>query len=454
MKNEESIISLDNIVYLRNNSDQESINLNFRSKLIGGLNEEDVKKFISVIENKYQQKVQEMNELVSAKNLLQAELAIYKATTLEEKRSMLESLEKAHNDLAVYVDECNNKDLALQSLSDKKNSEIAQLQNEIKQMAEKQRELEKLISVSNLESEQIMESAAGFEKENNLLKSKIADLEKDISSNNTQDSEINNIVREFEQQIELEKSRYEKQSLGLEKAHNDLAVYVDEITQLQNEIKQMAEKQRELEKLISVSKLEFEQIMESAAGFEKENNILKSKIADLEKDISSNNTQDAEINKIVRELEQQIEFEKSRYEKQSTDLEMYNQKIINLEKTIEVQRKISEKTEQELNLEKARASNFKVHGFKDEIVNIYQKLEQLTAEQVNLNNELQHQLEVEQLRANTAENSLEELIQWVSGLKDKLFNEQNMFETQVRQLAERHSQFRSEISDCFLNRVE
>lgn len=331
MKNEEclaSVDNVDNIVYLQNSSNQDSINLNFRSKLIGGLNEEDVKKYISAIEDKYQQTEQEMKELISSRNVLQEELAIYKTTNIEEKRSLLESLEMAQNDLAAYVDECKKKDLTLQASSDEKNSKIAQLQIEIKQMAKKQTELEKRLSVSNQEFEQIMESASGFEQANNSLKSKIADSEKEL----------------------------------------------------------------------------------------------------------------------------------------------------------EIQRKISEKAEQELKLEKARSSNYKINGFKDEMVNIYQQLEHLTAEQVNINNELQQQLELEQLRikkmedlteeqvniinelqqqleaeqlrTNKAENGLAELIKWVSGLKDKLCSEQNLFETKIKQLAERHDQFQSEISNCFLNLEE
>jgi hypothetical protein len=510
MKNEEclaNVETVDNIVYLQNSSNQDSINLNFRSKLIGGLNEEDVKKYISAIEDKYQQTELEMNELISSRNILQEELAICKTTIMEEKRSLLESLEMAQNDLAAYVDECKNKDLTLQALSDEKNTKIAQLQIEIKQMAKKQTELEKRLSVSNQEFEQIMESASGVEQENNSLKSKIADLEKEILSNNTQDAEINKIVQVLEEQIEFEKARNEKISLDLERAQNDLVIRVDEcnkkelamqtlsneknseIAQLHNQIKQMAEKQAELEKYSSVSGLEFEQIMERAAGFEQENDILKSKIADSEKEL-------------------------------------------------EIQRKISEKAEQELKLEKARASNYKINGFKDEIVNIYQQLEHLTAEQVNINKELQQQLELEQLRinkmedlteekvniinelqqqleseqlrinkmedltegqaniikelqqqleseqlrinkmeelteeqvniikelqqqleseqlrTNKAENGLAELIKWVSGLKDKLCSEQNLFETQIRQLAERHDLFQSEINGCFRNLEE
>lgn len=354
MKNEESLASSDNLVYLCNISDQESISSNFRSKLIGGLNEEDVKNYIGTIENKYMQIEQEMKremqELISSRNKLHKELTISKTTAIEDKKSLLESLEKAQLDLAVCTEECKNKDLAMQSLSDKNNAEIAQLHNKVNQMAEKRAELEKQLSASRLSMENIMESTAGLKQENNVLKLKIVDFEEKILSGSPQE----------------------------------------------------------------------------------------------------------DIDKIIQELEQQIEIEKSHNVKQNNDLEIFNQKIISLEETIaenikviEEHRKINEKTEQELKLEKARSSNYKINKFKDEIENIYQQLEELTTEQVNINNELQHQLEVEQLRANKAENELAELLKWVSELKDKLYNEQNLFETQFKQLAERNNQFHSEINGCF-----
>ena len=219
-----------------------------------------------------------------------------------------------------------------------------------------------------------------------------------------------------------------------------------EIVQLENEIKHITAERKELERLLSASRQELQQTKLYADGLEQENNVLKSKIADLEKAISSSdNTQDDEIKHTFLELEQQIEFEKARNEKQSIDLEKSNQKIIGLEEIIakntleiEKQRKISGKNEQALKEDKARAASSKITGFKDEIENIYKKLENLTEEQVEINNELQQQLEVEQLRANKAENGLAELFKWVSELKDKLDSEQILFETQFKQFTERH----------------
>lgn len=351
MKNEESIYSLDNVDN-QNKFNRESIISDIRSKLIGGLNEEDVKKFISIIDKKYQQLEQEMkgqiNVAISSKNKLQTQLQSFVTKSTEEKKRLQESLDKVQKKLDAYVDECKNKDLTLQSLNNTNNSKITQLQNEIHQMAEERKELEKRLSESRLEIKQTKEYAAGFEQENNFLKSKIVDLEKEISSINPKDDEINKAFRELEQQIEIEKLLNEKQSIDL--------------------------------------------------------NNYKKKITSLEETIARNTIE------------------------------------------LDEQRKISKKNEQELKLEKAQVSSNKITGFKDEIENIYRKLENLSEEQIEINNELQRQLEVEQLRANKAENGLAELIKWVFELKEKIYHEQNLFETQFRQFTERYD--RKQKSRC------
>ncbi|HAQ06511.1 MAG TPA: hypothetical protein DCR24_02915 [Bacillus bacterium] len=121
---------------------------------------------------------------------------------------------------------------------------------------------------------------------------------------------------------------------------------------------------------------------------------------------------------------------------------------------IEEQKKIRAKAEEEMKLEKARVSSCKINGFKDEVFNIYQQLEALTEDQVKINKELQEQLEIEQKRANKAERSLAEMAKWVSELKDKLYSEQNLFENQFKQMAERYGRFQSEINGCFINLEE
>jgi chromosome segregation ATPase len=200
--NEERVESMHNFLHLRSKFDQEEMNANFRLKLIGGLNEEDVKKYIGAMESKFQQIEQELRReisvLTSARNKLQRELEVCKNANYEEKKILLENLEKAKNDLSASVNEIN--------------PDTAQLQNEIQQIAEERKELEKYLSDARLEIEHLKESRAGVEQENQILKSKIVDLEKESSSTIVQEDEIDKAFQDLEQQIALEKLRNEQQS--------------------------------------------------------------------------------------------------------------------------------------------------------------------------------------------------------------------------------------------------
>jgi chromosome segregation ATPase len=336
---------------LRSKINQESVSI-LRSKTFGGLNEEDVKKYIDSIEDKYQKIVKEMNEkmnvISSARNKLQGEYQIYVNKTVEEKKILQVSLDKAQKSLA------------------ENNSKTAELQVEIDKIVGEKKELERALTQSSREIEELKKSA--------------------------------------------------------------------------------------------LSNQEFAALKKSVAGFEQENNDLKAKIAGLEKQISSKETDDVKNNKLMGELEQQIEIEKERSGKLSIDFELSRQKIIDLEKIIAENKTELERLqqatgldEQELKLEKARALCSNITGFKDEIKNIHLRLESLTEEQAKINDELQEQLETEHLRAKKAENGLEEMIKSISELKDKLDSEQNQFKNQFKQLSERHDQFQSEIKGCFHN---
>lgn len=330
MANEENLSVIDNnLVDLRQKLTKEAIQSNCRSKIIGGLNEEDVKKYIANVEEKCRQIEDEMKPYINELLSLQKEFEIYKNTTREEKKNLQESLEEAQNNLAFYMDKCKNLDTTLQSLHDQDNSENAQLKIEKHKMEEERKELKKLLGESRQEIEQIKINSAELKQENDVLKSKIDSLKKEIST----------------------------------------------------------QKDKE-------------------------------------------------------------DFNK--------DVEEYKKKIISLEETIEKNKreieelsKINENTEKALKLEKTQLSNCKVNGFKDEIMNLHNKLESITEEQIQINTELQEQLNFEQERANTAEQQLAELNNWASELKNILFSKQNVFENQFTQITEKYTQFQTEVNQYF-----
>jgi hypothetical protein len=323
----------DRLLDLRKKLNKESIHSSFRSKLIGGLNEKDVLKYIDVIEDKYQHIEEEMKkslyELVSSRDQLQKELEACKAAALEEKKSLQGSLDLTEKELSVYVDKYEELEFTIQSLNDNNNTLINQLRNENSQLTEERKELEAQLAASGLEAAKLKEYTAEVEQKNSLLEVKIVELEK-----------------ELEQKPGVDQQKY----------------------------------------LAKIKALE-----DTAAEYKAE---------------------------------------------------------------IEEHRKTTARAEEELKLKKAQVTSCKISGFKDEVFNIYQQLDALTQEQVQINKELQEQLRIEQLRANKAERHLAVLNKWVTQLKDKLYSEQNLFEVQFKKMAERYTLFQSDINDSFINLQE
>lgn len=352
--NEESLTN--SLVLLRKKSNKETFRSKFRPKLIGGLNEEDVKKYLSTLEEEYinieQEMTRDMNELSDSKEKLKKDFEIYKVMVVEEKQKLLYRLNAAEESLAVNVEECRNKDMALQSLSD----ELNQLKFANNRIKEERAELERQFFMSQIEGEKIKESAVFTEKQKNVLNDKINDLEKEILSVTQQYEERKATCIQLEQQLEIEKSRDDKQNTAVED--------------------------------------------------------LKRKVAEMEETITAN---------------------------------MFE---------IEAQRRNCENLGKELEEEKGRALSSKISGFKDEVINLYQQLEKLTEDQEQVNAELQQQLENEQLRADRAETRMKELNKWIAELKEKLHMEQNLYESQFNQFKERHTRVQSEISSCLDNLQE
>jgi chromosome segregation ATPase len=202
------------------------------------------------------------------------------------------------------------------------------------------------------------------------------------------------------------------------------------IITIKNVIPQITEVRNEIMKPFPELNLESEHIKKYAARLEKENIILKSKISELESKISLKEIHDEVAGEIYQELQQKIEYEKSLSEKQNSDLELYNHKVNSLEKTIsektleiESYRKIKEKAEKELKLEKERCLSCKTKGLEENFINICKGIDSFSEEagrHLNIINELQQKLVIEQMRANKSKNDLDEFVEMVNVLKEKV----------------------------------
>jgi len=241
---------------------------------------------------------------------------------------------------------------------------------------------------------------------------------------------------------EIEKAMEDAEQLreNYDKACSDLHTYVgecrekeSEIEQLQTQLCQITNHREELKKLLGEAGQEISRLMDEAAGFEEEKNLMKLKLAEYEKSSTA-----------------------------SDDLENRNNILegIIAEKDAELEelRKISTEALQELKQEKAKSLDSEIAGFKDEFASIYSKIECISDEQRKINGELQQKLdeysllnselekklEAEKYRAMRAESEQASLMRCISELKSSLFNEHSHLENQLSLIAER----RSEISGC------
>jgi chromosome segregation ATPase len=265
-------------------------------------------------------------------------------------------------------------------------------------------------------------------------------------------SRINSLEKENEKiEILMEDiSILTEEKAGLEKVLSEVSFKIDKVNEYET-------RQQELECKLNDLEPELEQSREYAATLEETNMVMTAKLSELENKTKNMEVSNVQIDKLCQELKNQLEAEKTKNEKQIMYLEMSKQKITSLEETVkesmtelEEQRKISDRSEQELQLEKAKASSNKINGFKEELDSIYRKIEVLedeAAQHVQNINELQHQLSLEQIRANKAENNLSAYSRLVSDFKDKFEKEQNMLEAQYRNFLNNRSQLHSEISD-------
>lgn len=422
---------MDDLKELQQRLNYESIKHQFRPKLIGGLNEEDVSQYIEYIEDKFHKLEQENKKYMDLNYNLKKQLE----AQIDENMSLKENVDDATQRINIYIAENKNKDSLVKSMNDEFSLEKEKLQEEILMLKDGHEELESLLSEAKITIAQSEEYRSRLEENNLQLKSRINSLEKENEKIEILMDDISILTEE---------------KANLEKMLSEMRQKIDQVDEYEA-------RQKELENKLEDMEPELEQSRKYAATLEENSNLMASKLNELETKAKSLEDSNAQMDKLCNELKSQLEAEKSRNEKQMMYLEMSKQKITSLEATVkesmtelEEQRKITGMAEQELQLEKAKASSNRINGFKEELESIYKKIEILedeAAQHVMSINELQKQLSIEQARANKAENNLTAYTKLVSDFKDKFEKEQNMLETQYRNFMNNRSQLHSEISD-------
>lgn len=406
---------------LQQRLNHESIRYQFRTKLVGGLNEEDVTKYIEDLENKLK-KIEQGNkkssdEIYSLKTKLNTELDL--------KDNLQADLDEAKQNLVTAIVEFKQKQMDYKSVNEKYNSENLRLKNEIQQMIEEQKALENLVAEINNEKELQKQLAVKAEEDNKILNIKISEMaEEQIQYNNIkiQNNKITEEKKEIEKllnQSTIECKQLKTISEELKDENNLLKIRITEMTEenmhidkLKNENIQMSQEIKAYEELFNQTSIEYEQLEANANNIKNENMLLKQKINSLQQT----------INEKLKELDEQ--------------------------------KKINEDTALELSMEKAESLNYKINGFKEEFTSIYEKIENLEHEakqSSKLSSILKQQLVIQQNRAEKAENDLAKIIELLSRVEDKFNNKRDILGDEFVQLIEKQKLKRPQINDKIIN---
>ena len=451
---------------LQQRLNHESIKYQFRTKLVGGLHEEDVTKYIEDLEKKLKKLEQNNKKTSDEVYYLKTKLN----TESENKHCMQIELDEAKQNLITAIVEFKQKQMGYKSVNEKYNTENIQLKNEIQQMAGKLKELEKLSTENNYKEEYL----GDLEDENNALKTRIAEMTEEsiqfnkIKNENKQLAEELEAIEKHLNQSKTECEQLKEISSKLENENNQMRIKTSELSDeiihidiLKNENKQMAEEIMAYEELLNQTSIEYDQMEINANKFKNENILLNERVSELEKSIHEKDYRINEINDVCEnlkeqlkiesscseKLEEQLKTEKSLSEKLNSDSAILKQKISSLQQTIneklkelEEQKKINEEAVLELNMEKAEAFNYKISGFKEEFSSIYEKMENLEYEakhSAKLNGILKQQLSVQHNRAEKAEDDLAKIIKLLSEVEDKVYNKRDILGDEFIQLIEK-----------------
>lgn len=435
---------------LQKRLNHDGIRQQFRTKVVGGLNEEDVTNYILTLEEKLKKleldNKKATDEIFSLRSKINMEL--------DSKDSLLTNLDELKQDLNTYMSECSQKETAIVSLKEKYNLENSLMKSEIHQLAESKNKLEKELNESLIEVDEIKTKLSDIEltyeelnQKNSQLTEERNELLKQLSISRDEIDYINENTIKFKN----ENQQLTERVAVLETDNDSLTSRISEMSEdsklvsvLNEEKIKMEQEIKAYEELLNQSIVKYDQLKENADRYEHENINLNKRIAEIEEEISAKDHKISEINRVSMDLRYQLEIEKSRNKKIDMDLAIFKQKISSLQDTVnsnlaelDEQKKKAQNAEIELNLEKSKVVSYKINGFRDEFADMYEKIANLEFEAkqyVESSTILQQQLTIQKNRADKAEYDLGTFMDMLSDIKEKFYNEQINLDEEFAQL--------------------
>lgn len=435
---------------LQKRLNHDGIRQQFRTKVVGGLNEEDVTNYILTLEEKLKKleldNKKATDEIFSLRSKINIEL--------DSKDNLITNIDELKQDLNSYMNECSQKEAVIVSLREKYNLENSLMKSEIHQIAESKNKLEKELNESLLEIDEKRAKLSDIEltyEELNQKNSKLTEERNELLRQiNISRDEID-YINENAIKFKNENQQLIKKMALLETDNDSLTARITEMSEnsklvlvLNEEKIKMEQEIKAYEELLNQSIVKYDQLKENADRYEYENINLNKRIVEIEEEILAKDHKTSEINRVSMDLRYQLEIEKSRNKKIDMDLAIFKQKISSLQDTVnstlaelDEQKKKAQNAEVELNLEKSKVVSYKINGFKDEFADMYEKIANLEFEAkqyLQSSTILQQQLTIQKNRADKAEYDLGTFMDMLSEIKEKFYNEQINLDEEFAQL--------------------
>jgi chromosome segregation ATPase len=298
-----------NFRLIRKNVEKITVQTDMRRKLIGGVSEEDVSKYIESVRQQYHLVEDELKkyivELQSSKDILQRDFESYRQKSGEQKARLQEALEKALNDSSGYMNECMEKDEIVNEKDERYHSDVNRLISENRQLESKCDELEKKL--------------LSFEQEIERLNTDTATLEETLKKSQSKVEEGQRIREQVEQELEIKIAEV----ADCNETKNMLASKVEELEKQLSEERKMVEEYYEEYKVMKHQlKGEQDNIVKSL----EENANLNSKVSGFKNGIDAIYNQLNALNEQVcinENIQQQMVLERIRADNAEKDISQF-----------------------------------------------------------------------------------------------------------------------------------
>ena len=250
-----------NLNLIRNNAEKLTIQSDLRRKIIGGISEEDVSKYIDNVRQQFQLVEDELKENISeiqaSKDEIKREFESYMRRSVEEKTKLQEDLENAlvDKDTTMLMQRISILEETLNQTQSKLEEEHKireQLEHELKIKIDENtayckanKSMEKQLKSAQANAEKVQEEKSNMNSNVMGFKSEIESIYKQLNTLNDMAIENNNLQR----QLELE-------HLRADKAEKELSQLVEMVSSLKdrsnNNQKQLKTQIAEIEKMQKV----------------------------------------------------------------------------------------------------------------------------------------------------------------------------------------------------------